>query len=63
MIKKGFLSVLVVGMALVLASSHSDAARYKYEETDVKNGGTITGVVNLKGEPPPPIMENLKKGK
>ena len=54
--------VLVVGIALVLGTSTSFAKKAKYEE-GAGGSGSISGVVNFKGDVPPPIMEDLNKGK
>jgi hypothetical protein len=34
---------------------------WAYEETTVSNGGTVTGTVQLYGEPPPPASFNLSR--
>jgi hypothetical protein len=50
-------------IALTLLITTDGLAKSKYKETDVKNGGSITGVVDLKGEVPPPVEIDLNKGK
>ncbi len=60
--KKVLLGVLVFALALVLGASTSFAKKAKYEG-GAPGKGSITGVVTLKGDPPPPIMEDLSKGK
>ncbi|NIS38366.1 carboxypeptidase regulatory-like domain-containing protein [Candidatus Saccharibacteria bacterium] len=62
MIRKTLVGLLVVCVALVFGSS-AFAKRFKYEEGAVSGGGSISGTVSLKGNPPPPIMEDLNKGK
>jgi len=47
---------LLSGMALVLAGSAG-----AYEATDVKDGGTITGVVKFEGTPPAPKKIEVTK--
>ncbi|MFQ5449615.1 MAG: carboxypeptidase-like regulatory domain-containing protein [Nitrospinaceae bacterium] len=61
--KRLWLGVFVFVISMVLAASSSFAKKAKYVEGDVSNGGTISGVVTLKGKPMPPIMEDLSKGK
>lgn len=63
MIKKITLGFLIICVALAFASSVSFAKKAKYVEETVSGGGSISGVVTLKGNPPPPIMEDLSKGK
>jgi hypothetical protein len=60
--KKVIVGVLVVGIAFVLSASTSFAKKAKYEE-GAAGGGSISGVVNFKGDVPAPIMEDLGKGK
>ncbi len=60
--KKVLLGVLVLAVALVLGASTSFAKKGKYEE-GAAGGGSISGVVTLKGDAPAPIMEDLSKGK
>jgi len=62
MIRKTLIGLLVVSVALVFGTT-AFAKKYKYEEGSVSNGGSISGTVSLKGNPPPPIMEDLNKGK
>jgi len=62
MIRKTLVGLLVVSVALVFGSS-AFAKKAKYEEGAVSGGGSISGSVSLKGNPPPPIMEDLNKGK
>lgn len=63
MIKKVLVGVLVLSVAFVFGASAGFAAKFKYEGGAVSDGGSISGVVTLKGDPPPPIMEDLSKGK
>jgi hypothetical protein len=49
-------------MTLALAGN-VHAKKSKYEETQVSNGGSISGSVMFKGNAPAPIMEDLNKGK
>jgi len=60
--KKVMVGVLVAGIALVFGASTSFAKKAKYEE-GAGGSGSISGVVNFKGDVPPPIMEDLNKGK
>lgn len=63
MIKKSLFNVAVILIALVFSASMASAKKSDYEETAVSGGGSISGVVNLKGNAPAPIMEDLNKGK
>ena len=63
MIKKIVLGFLITCVALAFGSSMSFAKKAKYVEGPVSGGGSISGVVTLKGNPPPPIMEDINKGK
>ncbi len=56
------LAVLTSVITLAL-TTHSFAKKETYKEMQVSNGGSITGSVLFKGEVPPPIMEDLNKGK
>ena len=60
--KKVTVGILVVGISFVLSVSTSFAKKAKYEE-GAAGGGSISGVVNFKGDVPAPIMEDLNKGK
>jgi len=60
--KKKLQGILVVGVALLLSASSSYAKKAKYEE-GAGGSGSITGVISFKGDVPPPIMEDLNKGK
>ena len=62
MIRKTLIGLLVISVALAFGTA-AFAKKYKYEESDVSGGGSISGSVSLKGNPPPPIMEDLNKGK
>ncbi len=57
------LGVLVSAVSLTLGAGGAFAAKDKYEEGEVSGGGSISGVISFKGEVPPPIMEDLNKGK
>ncbi|KMP10411.1 hypothetical protein UZ36_07725 [Candidatus Nitromaritima sp. SCGC AAA799-C22] len=59
--KKVWLVVLTVLVSVALAGT-SFAAKAKYKE-GAAGGGSIAGVVTLKGNPPAPIAEDLSKGK
>ncbi|MZG54386.1 MAG: carboxypeptidase regulatory-like domain-containing protein [Nitrospinae bacterium] len=54
---------LLTGVLTLALTTHAFAKQAKYEEMEVKNGGSISGSVLFKGEVPPPIMEDLSKGK
>ncbi|MBC8286719.1 MAG: carboxypeptidase regulatory-like domain-containing protein [Nitrospinae bacterium] len=60
--KKTNLMAITTVMALALASN-VQAKKSNYEETQVANGGSISGNVMFKGTAPAPIMEDLSKGK
>ena len=65
--KKVWLVALMVAVSVALAGT-SFAAEVKYKKKTLykegaAGGGSIAGVVSLKGKAPPPIMEDLKKGK
>ena len=62
MIRKTFVGLMVISVALAFGTA-AFAKKYKYEEGAVSGGGSISGSVSLKGNPPPPIMEDLNKGK
>ncbi len=56
------LAVLTSVITLAL-TTHAFAKKAKYEEMEVANGGSIAGSILFKGDVPPPIMEDLNKGK
>ena len=65
--KKVWLVVLTLAVSIALAGT-SFAAEVKYKKKTLykegaAGGGSIAGIVSLKGKAPPPIMEDLKKGK
>ena len=60
--KKVTVGILVVVIAFVFSVSTSFAKKAKYKE-GAAGSGSISGVVNFKGDVPPPIMEDLNKGK
>ena len=60
--KKVWLVVLTVAVSVALAGTSFAAKKVKYKE-GAAGAGSIAGVVSLKGKAPPPIMEDLKKGK
>ncbi len=62
MIRKTLVEVLFISAALVFGST-AFAKKSDYEEGAVSGGGSISGTISLKGNPPPPIMEDLNKGK
>ena len=62
MIRKTLVGLMVISVALVFGTA-AFAKKAKYEEGAVSGGGSISGTVSLKGNPPPPIMEDLNKGK
>jgi hypothetical protein len=59
-IKFGF---WVLPLILVITTSTAFAKRSKYTETEVANGGSISGTVMFKGQVPPPVSINLKNEK
>jgi len=61
--KKGMFGVLLVAIAFVFSASTSFAAKKPKYEEGAAGAGSISGVVNFKGDVPPPIMEDLSKGK
>ena len=62
MIRKTLIGLLVISVALAFGTG-AFAKKAKYEEGAVSGGGSISGSVSLKGNPAPPIMEDLNKGK
>ena len=60
--KKLNLIAITTVLALALASN-VQAKKANYEETQVANGGSISGSVLFNGTVPAPIMEDLSKGK
>ena len=65
--KKVWLVVLTVAVSVALAGT-SFAAEVKYKKKTLykegtAGGGSIAGIVSLKGKAPAPIMEDLNKGK
>ncbi len=62
MIRKTLVGLMVISVALAFGTA-AFAKKAKYEEGAVSGGGSISGSVSLKGNPPPPIMEDLNKGK
>ncbi len=61
--KKVLSGVLVLVIALALSASSSFAAKKPKYEEGAAGGGSISGVITLKGAAPAPIMEDLNKGK
>ena len=61
--KKGMLGALLVVVAFVFSVSTSFAAKKPMYKEGAAGGGSITGTVSFKGDVPPPIMEDLNKGK
>jgi len=61
--KKTLLGAFIVGLIFAGGVSPSFAKKGDYEETAVSNGGSISGAIHFKGDVPPPIMEDLNKGK
>ena len=61
--RKIVVSLLVVCVAFVFGVTSSFAAKSKYVGGAVDGGGSISGVVSFKGDVPPPIMEDITKGK
>jgi hypothetical protein len=57
------LTLISVCMTAMLIASTVNAAKSEYKSGAVKEGGSIVGVVTFKGDVPPPIMEDLNKGK
>ena len=62
MIRKTLIGLLVISVALAFGTA-AFAKKINYEEVAVSGGGSISGTISLKGNPPPPIMEDLNKGK
>ena len=63
MIRKALVVALVISVAFVFGATSGFAKKAKYEGGAVSGGGSISGVVTLKGDAPAPIMEDLSKGK
>ena len=61
--KKGMLVALMVVIGFVFSASTSFAAKKPKYEEGAAGSGSISGVVSFKGDVPPPIMEDLNKGK
>ncbi len=61
--KKQILKPLILISIILIAALPAYAKKSNYKVIKVENGGTLTGVVNFKGEVPPPLLEDLKKGK
>lgn len=61
--RKVLAAVLIVCVTFVFGAGLSFAAKSKYVGGAVSGGGSISGVVTLKGDPLPPIMEDINKGK
>ena len=57
------LGILVSVVSLTLGAQVVFAKKAKYEEGEVSGGGSISGIISFKGDVPPPIMEDLSKGK
>ncbi|QPJ61040.1 MAG: carboxypeptidase regulatory-like domain-containing protein [Candidatus Nitronauta litoralis] len=55
------MTLLMLGMAGTATDAF--AKKQKYKAGKVDGGGSISGMVTLKGDPPPAIMEDLNKGK
>ena len=55
------MTLLMLGMAAT--ATDALAKKQKYKAGKVDGGGSISGVVTLKGDAPAPIMEDLNKGK
>ena len=64
MLTKRALRTIGLTLALGMMSTPVFAGgKVMYKEASVANGGTIKGVVALKGDVPPPIMKDLNKEK
>ncbi len=61
--KKVLATFLVMAVCLVLGASTSFAAKKPKYEGGAAGKGSISGTVSLKGDAPPPIMEDINKGK
>ena len=61
--KKIVLGVLAVSLSLALGASTGFAAKKPKYKEGAAGAGSISGTVMLKGDAPPPIMEDLNKGK
>ncbi|PIQ99126.1 MAG: hypothetical protein COV66_14700 [Nitrospinae bacterium CG11_big_fil_rev_8_21_14_0_20_45_15] len=61
--KRKIASTSAIAMALILTVATAQAKKSDYVETEVKEGGSLSGSVLFTGNVPAPIMEDLKKGK
>ncbi len=62
-IMKKFNLMTVTTVITLALASNVQAKKTSYEEMQVSNGGSISGIVMFKGNVPAPIMEDLSKGK
>mgnify|MGYP002630181758 CR=1 FL=1 len=62
-IMKNLNLVLLTSVIALTLTTNVFANKLEYEEAPVTNGASITGSVLFKGTVPPPIMEDLNKGK
>ena len=60
--KKVLVALMVLTISIAFAGTSFAAKKVKYKE-GAAGAGSIAGVVSLNGAAPPPIMEDLKKGK
>jgi len=54
---------LVLPLALIVSSSIAFAKKPQYTETEVGNGGSISGTIKFDGQVPPPVSVNLHNEK
>lgn len=54
-------ALALLGGSTLMVASDAFAARAKYEETKVTNGGAVSGKIMFKGTPPPPKLHELAK--
>ena len=54
---------LVLPLALIVSTSIAFAKKPQYTETEVSNGGSISGTIRFEGQVPPPASVNLKNEK
>ena len=60
---KKTLTVFTISLVIMLSAQPGFSKGPSYEEIDVSHGGSIVGQVLFSGDVPPPILEDLNKGK